>query len=181
MTRRVASAGVAAVAAVAAATLTAPALAQPIAPAQQLQGTFQMTGTLTVAQNVRGEHTGEVVQRAWTFTPLCATGPCATVRLARQRAARINALLLHAIAPDTYAGTGRFYAPLGCSGRIYRPGQAVPYTITVHVTAVTQSAAGPVASGLSATYVNRSRINLTPCIGVLGHDSASYTGQLATG
>ena len=45
MSRRV---GSAVIAAVAAATLAAPALAQPVAPAQQLQGTFEMTGTLTV-------------------------------------------------------------------------------------------------------------------------------------
>ena len=48
-----------------------------------------------------------------------------------------------------------------------RPGQAVPFTVTVHVTPTGQ---------LSATYVNPSRINLTPCIGVLGHDAARYTG-----
>jgi hypothetical protein len=152
-----------------AATLGAapPAAAQP---APQLQGTVQMTGTLTVAKNVRGEHVGQVIQRTWTFTPLCPAAPCATVRLVRQRANGSDTLTLHQTAPATYAGAGRFYAPLKCTGRIYRPGQAVPFRITVHVTATGQ---------LSATYVNRSRLNLTPCIGVLGHDSAHYTGQLA--
>ncbi len=136
-------------------------------PAPQLQGTFQMTGTVTVANNVRGERVGEIVHRTWTFTPQCPTAPCATVRLVRQRATGTDTLTLHQTGPDSYAGAGRFFAPLRCTGRVYRPGQVVPFKITVHVTAT---------GHLNATYVNRSRVNLTPCIGVLGHDAARYTG-----
>jgi hypothetical protein len=140
-------------------------------PAPQLQGTFQMTGTVTVAKNVRGEHVGQLVQRTWTFTPLCPTLPCATVRLVRQRAGGTDTLTLHAVGPAKYTGTGRFLAPLRCTGRVYRPGQVVLFKITVHVTPADQ---------LHATYVNPSRLNLTPCIGVLGHDAARYIGQPAT-
>lgn len=136
-------------------------------PAPQLQGTFQMTGTVTVANNVRGEHVGQVVHRTWTFTPLCPTAPCATVRLVRQRADGTDMLTLHGTGPGSYAGAGQYFAPLRCTGRIYRPGQVIPFKITVNVTATGQ---------LRATYVNGSRINLTPCIGVLGHDAAGYTG-----
>ena len=150
-------------------------------PAAQLEGTFQMTGAVTVATNVRGEHVGDVAQRTWRFTPLCPTGPCATVRLLRQRATGTDTLVLHAVGPTAYAGTGRFYAPLRCTGRIYRPGQVVPFTITVQVTATGPSATGTVVTAITAAYVNLSRLNLTPCIGVLGSDSASYTGQLVTG
>jgi hypothetical protein len=75
-------------------------------------------------------------------------------------------------------GSSLFYAPLRCTGRIYRPGQVVPFEITVQITATAPSATGIVASAISATYVNRSRLNLTPCIGVLGHDSARFSGQL---
>jgi hypothetical protein len=143
----------------------APAAAgQPAAP---LQGTFQMTGTVTVAHNIRGEHVGQVVLRTWTFTPLCPTQPCATVQLVRQRATGTDTLTLHAVGPTAYTGASQFVAPLLCAGQVYRPGQAVPFTISVHVDATGQ---------LSATYVNRSRLNLTPCIGVLGHDAARYTG-----
>jgi hypothetical protein len=140
------------------------------APAPQLQGTVQMTGTVTAAKNVRGEHVGQVVQRAWTFTPLCSTAPCDTVRLDRQRARGTDTLTLHAVGRNTYSGAGQFLAPLRCAGRIYPGGQAVPFQITVRVGAT---------GHLSATYVNRVRLNLTPCIGVLGHDAARYTGQLA--
>jgi hypothetical protein len=135
--------------------------------APQLQGTFQMTGTVTVAANVRGEYVGQVVQRTWTFTPLCATAPCASVRLVRQRATGTDTLTLQQTGPGTYTGAGEFFAPLRCMGRIYNPGQAVPFQITVGITATGQ---------LTATYVNRARINLTRCIGVLGHDAARYTG-----
>ena len=36
-----------------------------------------------------------------------------------------------------------------------------------------------VASAISATYVNKSRLNLTRCVIVLGHDSARYSGSAA--
>ena len=84
-----------------------------------------------------------------------------------------DTLTLQQTATDTYAGSGTFFAPLRCAGRVYPHGQEVPFRITVHITAVT----GDVASTISATYVNRSRINLTRCVGVLGHDAARYTGS----
>ncbi len=141
-------------------------------PAPQLQGTFQMTGTVTVAKNVPDEHVGDVVHRAWTFTPQCPNAPCPTVQLVRQRASGTDTLTLHQAGPATYAGSGRFDAPLRCAGRVYAPGQAVPFKITVRVTSTGQ---------LNATYVNRRRINLTPCIALLGYDAARYTGQPAAG
>jgi hypothetical protein len=141
-------------------------------PAPQLQGTVQMTGTVTVAHNVRGEHVGDVVHRTWTFIPQCPTAPCPTVQLVRQRASGTDTLILHQTGPTTYAGAGLFEAPLRCSGRVYPSGQAVPFKITVRVTSTGQ---------VSASYINRQRTNLTPCIGVLGHDSARYTGLLAPG
>lgn len=153
----------------------------PPTPSAQLQGTFHMTGTVTVAKNIRGERVGDVAQRTWTFTPLCPTGPCATVQLARQRATGTDTLVLQAVGPTTYTGTGRFYAPLRCTGLIYAAGQAVPFKITVRVAATAPSPNGTVVSAITAAYVNRARLNLTPCIGVLGHDSATYTGQLAAG
>jgi hypothetical protein len=151
----------------ASAAFAASAAAQPVPP---LQGTFQMTGTVTVANHVRGEYVGQVVQRTWTFTPLCPTQPCAAVQLVRQRATGTDTLILNQTGPATYTGAGQFSTPLRCVGRIYSPGQVVPFRITVRVTDT---------GALIATYVNPSRINLTPCIGVLGHDAARYTSQPA--
>jgi hypothetical protein len=92
------------------------------------------------------------------------------VQLVRQRANGTDTLTLHQTGPSTYAGKGRFYAPLRCTGRVYPAGQMIPFRITVRIGATGE---------LTATYVNRKRLDLTPCIGVLGHDSARYKGQLA--
>jgi hypothetical protein len=136
-----------------------------------------MTGRVTVERYVRGEHVGEVVQRTWTFTPLCATGPCAQVRLFRGRASDTDTLILTETAPGHYSGSGRFFAPLKCAGTVYSMGEEVPYLINLQVTATTAAPDGTVlAQQISATYVNKSRKNLTRCVIVLGHDSARYTG-----
>jgi hypothetical protein len=158
----------------AAAGLSASAAAQPPA---LLRGTFQMSGRVRVAANVRGERAGQVVTRTWTFIPECPSAPCSTVRLVRDRATGTDALTLRHTRAGTYAGSGVFYAPLRCSGRVYRQGQEIPFRITVRVTAST----GGAATAISARYDNRERINLTPCIGILGHDSAEYKGQLSAG
>jgi hypothetical protein len=157
--------------------LAAPANAQLSGPLAVLQGTFQMSGRVTVAVNVQGERAGQVVTRSWTFTPECATAPCSTVKLERGRATGIDALTLQFTPEGIYTGAGLFYAPLLCSGRVYPRGQEIPFRITVRVTARTDG----VASAIDATYVNRERTNLTPCIGVLGHDAARYTGQPVAG
>ena len=171
--RRLAVASVLAI--LAAAGPTASASAQPPANDALLKGTFQMSGRVTVANNVRGEWVGQLVTRTWTFTPQCATAPCPTVQLVRGRATGADTVTLAQTPTGTYAGSGVFYAPLRCSGHIYPRGQEIPFRITVRITATS----GPTASAISARYVNRQRTNLTPCIGVLGHDSARYTGLLA--
>jgi hypothetical protein len=161
----------------AAAGFAGSASAQTPATDALLKGTFQMSGRVTVARNVRGERVGQVVTRTWTFVPRCATAPCATVQLVRGRANGTDTITLQQDPTGSYAGSGVFYAPLRCSGRIYARGQEIPFRITVRVTATN----GTAASAISASYVNRQRTNLTPCIGVLGHDSARYTGLLAPG
>ena len=147
-------------------------------PEPRLEGSFQMTGRVTVADHVRGEHVGEFVHRTWTFTPLCATGPCAQVRLVRARAAGADTLILTQNSPGQYAGSGRFFAPLKCAGRVYPSGVEIPFRVAVRVTETATAADGTVvASGVDATYVNKSRLNLTPCVFVPGHDSARYSGS----
>jgi hypothetical protein len=154
------------------------ATAQPAPVQSRLAGTFQMTGRVTVARHVRGEHVGEVVQRTWTFTPLCVSGPCAQVRLFRGRATATDRLILTETSPGHYAGAGRFFAPLKCAGTVYGAGEEVPFQIKVTVTGTTTAPDGTVlAQQISATYVNKSRLNLTRCVIVLGHDSARYLGS----
>jgi hypothetical protein len=100
----------------------------------------------------------------------------------RGRATGTDVVTLTAVGPHAYAGTGQFGAPLRCAGRIYSPGQAIPFQIKVHVTATGPAAGGAtIATAITATYVNHARLNLTPCVAVLGHDAARYTGTLAAG
>lgn len=177
MTHRLTAATVLAILAVAGPAASASASAQPATSDALLKGSFQMSGRVTAAHNVRGERLGQLVTRTWTFTPACATAPCATVQLIRGRSGGTDTLTLQQTPSGSYAGSGLFYAPLRCSGRTYPQGQEIPFRITVRVTATN----GTAASAISATYVNRRRKNLTPCIGVLGHDSARYVGLLTPG
>jgi hypothetical protein len=155
-----------------------PARATAVAPSPfagaRLAGQFSMEARITVAHDVSGEHVGERLGRTWTFHPLCASGPCAQVQLVRNRAGGADVLTLDETSPGSYAGSGLFYAPLSCAGTTYPRGESVPFKITVTVTA--ESTAG-FATAVKATYVNRSRRNLTRCVDIPGHDAATYTGQ----
>jgi hypothetical protein len=155
-----------------------PAPSAPITAAR-LQGTFSVAGRVTVAVNVRGERPGQTVQRNWTFTSACPVGQCPTVDLSRGRASGADVLVLRRLTPGRYAGTASFYAPLRCAGKVYPRGQKVPFTITVEIARTAQVNAVTVAAAIIATYQNRKRINLTPCVAVLGHDAARYHGTLA--
>ena len=157
------------------------AAARPTAVEARLAGTFQMTGRITAAHNVRGEHVGETVQRTWTFTPLCVSGPCAQVRVFRGRRTATDTLILTQTTPGRYAGTGVFYAPLECAGKVYSTGEEVPFTIKLAIAATATAPDGTVlASRITATYTNTSRLNRTPCVLVVGHDAARYTGTDVT-
>ena len=177
----VAAAAAAAIACAAAAGAET-AAAQPAPPAPvsvaRLQGTFQMAGRVTVADNVRGERRGQTVRRTWTFTSGCPVGQCPAVDLSRSRAAGIDVLVLRRLGPGRYAGDTSFYSPLRCAGLLYPRGQKIPFRITVRITQASQVGAVAIATRINATYRNSRRINLTPCVGVLGHDSARYHGQL---
>jgi hypothetical protein len=174
----------AALLAVAAATLSlataAPAQAPPLPGLARLQGLFHMTGTVTVATAIRGEHVGDALRRRWMFMPLCTSGPCRRIALTRHRTGGVDHLVLKRKAPGRYTGKGLFYVPLRCGGRIVRKGEAVPFTVRVRVTTAALVGATLVASSIHATYVNSERINLTDCIAFPGHDAAVYDGQTAT-
>jgi hypothetical protein len=148
----------------------------------RLQGVFAMAGRITDAVNAGGEHPGEAVRRTWTFTSTCPSGACPTVALTRTRSrtnpARVDQLVLHRRSPGFYSGTATFLAPVRCAGRRYAKGEAVPFSITVRVTAARSVGGQVLASGVRAFYRNPQRIGLTRCVSAPAHDAARYTGKL---
>jgi hypothetical protein len=161
-----------------AAVPTATAAALSPTRSARLEGFFLLSGRVTVATNVSGERAGERVRRIWAFRPLCAAGSCRRVELVRIRPGGRDRVILHRAAPGFYVGRGRFYAPLGCATMIYRQGEAVPFRVTVRITAAEPVGATVIATHLRAFYTNPSRRNLTPCVSAPGHDAAAYRGHL---
>jgi hypothetical protein len=178
-------AATAATAATGATTATPAAAApRPVPPAiaaARLQGQFLLEGRVTKAKHIPGERVGQVVSRTWTFNPTCPSGTCDRIQLVRARASGTDTLVLRRRRPGYYVGAGTFFAPLRCGPRVYPQGAAVPFTVTVTVTASLDAPTGLVASRVNATYENRSRRNRTPCVGILGHDAATYHVHLLLG
>ena len=150
------------------------------APVDQahLSGSFVMSGRVTVARNIPGERVGQLVTRQWGFHANCPFGPCETVTLVRPRATGWDTLSLEQVGPGVYSGRGSFYAPLQCGRHVWPRGALIPFTITVQITTAVTTSNDIAATAITATYTNTARINRTPCVGVLGHDAASYAGTL---
>lgn len=148
----------------------------------RLQGSFTMRGKLTFVDNVYGEHQGEHVQRAWTFSPHCAIGACKRVTLVRRRSDRhlVDVLVLERRGRGMYAGTGHFWVALLCAGLVIQHGGLAAERITVRITRTVIVGTTRFATALRATYTNPSRANLTRCPGGIGHDAAAYSGRLAS-
>jgi hypothetical protein len=148
----------------------------------RLRGTFEMTGTISFAENVFGEHRGETVVRSWRFRPWCASGPCRAVTLYRKRSDQgiLNVVILRRRAPGVYVGEGRFWVALRCAGQVVLHGGLARERITVRVIRAQMIGNRRYATALRANYVNPSRTNLSRCPGAIGHDAAKYDGQLTS-
>lgn len=148
----------------------------------RLQGTFAMTGKITFADHVYGEHEGQDVLRSWEFAPRCGAGVCREVTLSRTRSGQgiVDAVLLKRRAPGVYMGQGRFWVALECDGVVVAHGGLATERITVRITRRQTVGTTRFATAVSATYVNPRRVNLTRCPGGIGHDAARYTGWLSS-
>jgi hypothetical protein len=148
----------------------------------RLEGVFAMSGRVTDAVNAGTEHRGERVHRTWTFSSTCPSGACDTVALKRTRSrtdpARTDQLVLRRHSPGFYRGTATFLAPVRCGGRRYARGEAVPFSITVRVTAAATVGDQVLANSVRAFYRNPRRVGLTRCVTAPAHDAARYTGRL---
>lgn len=156
------------------------AAAPPVSPeiaAARLQGSYSAAGIVTQAVGIPDEHRGDRVTRSWSFISPCPSGACPLLGLHRQRAGGIDPMFLVRTSPGVYTGSSAFYAAVRCRGRLYRRGAAVPYTLTVHVTAAAAQPDGSqLATSFTAVYRNRQRVGRTPCFQPPSYDSASYTG-----
>jgi hypothetical protein len=148
--------------------------------AARLQGTWTMNGKVTRADNVRGERKGQKLKRTWTFTSSCASGPCSTVSLKRERSNKQFDKLKLKRSGSTYAGSGKFYVRLKCNGRTYNRGGIAYYTIRVTATKTRTVQGKRFATRVSAAYNNTKRVNKTPCGGSIGRDAGTYTGRLSS-
>jgi hypothetical protein len=146
----------------------------------RLQGTWTMNGKVTRADNVRGERKGQKLKRTWTFTSSCASGPCSTVSLKRERSSKQFDKLTLKRSGSTYAGSAKFYVRLKCNGRTYNRGGIAYYTIRVRVTKTRTAQTTAFATRVSATYNNTKRVNKTPCAGSIGRDAGTYSGKLSS-
>jgi hypothetical protein len=164
----------------AAVLLSAGAAAAQVDPSTtaRLEGQFTVSGQITVAVHIRGEHVGQTVMRSWTFTPLCPTRGCDQVQLRRNRGGGTDSVVLNLQSPDYYVGQGRFFAPVRCGGRRHARGESVPFTISVQITGARIVSGVAVATQVQASYVNPQRVNRTRCVAIPGHDAATYTGSL---
>jgi hypothetical protein len=162
-----------------AATAAAPAHAAVDA---RVVGKFAMSGKVTRAEHVRGEHKGQKVKRTWRISPLCDSGVCAQLTLRRQRSAhKTEKLTLTKTNTGTYSGRGHFYFALRCAGKVYKRGGRATTKVTLTVTRRTTVQGRRFATALKATYSNPKRTNRTPCKGrSLGRDAARYSGKVTT-
>ena len=148
----------------------------------RLQGAFEMSGRITDAVNSGGEYRGELVHRTWMFSSPCPAGACATVALQRARnrtqPPQIDQLVLRRRSPGFYTGTATFIAAMRCGGQRYAKGEAVPFSITVRVTAAEIVGDQVLAGTVRAFYRSPRRIGLTRCVTAPAHDAARYTGRL---
>jgi hypothetical protein len=148
----------------------------------RLQGVFTMSGRVIDALNIGGEHRGELVRRTWTFTSTCPAGACSTVALTRARtraqSGPSDQLVLRRRSPGYYTGAATFLAPVRCAGQRYAKGEAVPFSITVRVTAAQAVGGQVLATSVRAFYRNPQRVGLTKCVSAPAHDAARYAGRL---
>jgi PKD repeat protein len=158
--------------------------APPASPAMDARplGQFEMYARVTAAENVRGEHAGELLKRRWIMLPQsCLGSVCQTLELNRERGAtQHEELTLHRVGSGSYVGSASFYVALRCKGKVYQHGSRVPYRITLSVTSAVTVQGIAFARGVTATYESHKRSDSTPCELSPSHDAARYSGSAAS-
>jgi hypothetical protein len=138
-----------------------------------------MRGRITTAVRVRGERRGQRITRIWVFIGhSCGARFCGALTLVRQRGqgSANSTITLRHLSGGSYGGQGSFRSGLRCLGRSYPRGLLVPYRITVRVLQSAEVQGIMFARRISASYVNRRRIDQTKCPLGPSHDAARYIG-----
>jgi hypothetical protein len=147
----------------------------------RLVGEFVMSGRITAAHAVPGEHVGEHVTRTWTFVAPCPTGQCSTEKLVRARETGQDKVTLMRPKAGVYShwvGRGSFYAPLMCGSKVYPRGERAFFEIKVRILRAPLINGMQNATVIKASYSSYRRTNRTRCVSALGHDAAVYMGTL---
>lgn len=164
--------------------IASPALAARSRPVDaRLAGTFVMHGRVFSAVRVPDEHRGEMIARTWRFSGAgCGRRSCRRITLIRQRnASGSDRVTLRRTGPGRYSGSGRFFVALQCRGAVYPRGEVAPFTIGLTITRAVTIQGIRIASRVSASYINRRRIDRTICPVGPSHDSARYSVALTPG
>jgi hypothetical protein len=157
-----------------------PSLAAAVIRDARVGGTFIMSGVVTSAVNVRGERPGELVNRKWEVQARdCDHSVCGRLLVTRNRGSiKGSFVILRRVGVGHYRGSGDFWAPLQCLGRLHALGSFVPYTIQLYVFRRKAINGIRYATGVNASYISRSRTDNTRCPLGPASDSARYSGRL---
>jgi hypothetical protein len=120
------------------------------------------------------------VNRKWEVQSRdCDHSVCGRLLVTRNRGSiKGSFVILRRVGVGHYRGSGDFWAPLQCLGRLHALGSFVPYTIQLYVFRRKAINGIRYATGVNASYISRSRTDNTRCPLGPASDSARYTGRL---
>lgn len=118
------------------------------APDGRLAGDFTVTLTWTKITNVLDRRVGQRAPRSFTFTPLCATGACDTVRLVRIAGDGTRYRYTLRKRGTGYVGNAEETSGYYCGQTLYRGARKADTRVEVTPTAVRTVAGVPTVTGI---------------------------------
>jgi hypothetical protein len=140
--------------------------------AARLAGTWTVTGSFVLVENLIDRRVGDRVNERWSLQPRCRVGACDVVL---RRNGRSTVLRRRG---STYRGIERFTGAFRCNDRTYPRGTVYAAEWVVRVTAVRRSGGRTYAtrfSGAGAT-VGRSTVG-PPCPTVVSKEGVVVSGR----
>jgi hypothetical protein len=123
----------------------------------RLAGTWNVTGSYVLVENLRDRKVGDRFAERWRFTPKCRTGACnATLR-------RFGRTIAMKRRGRTWTGTERFTGQFFCGDRVYANGTDYVAQWSVTVTRSAVRSGGRVATRLTGVGATVGRSRAIPC------------------